>query len=627
MSDPRLRLLKPEGVCDLRPTAPLGRQLVNNNLISRQDLLNALGLQRRVDAQLGDILVAEGVLRRTDLLSTLAKQHNVQMIDLRATPPRRNVASALPTAMCLRHHVVPWIWAGDTLLVATARPDLFHNLQRCMGTRGPAMMPVVADPAAILEQINRLFSAELAHKAITRVASIESCRNWGAGSNARALWLWSAGFALTACLLLAPTWTVTLACLWAVLTLVLTTAMKGAALIMQLIGGLHDHLTAPPPVPPPFRLPRVSVMVPLLHEKEIANALIKRMERLTYPKSLLEVVLVLEARDTVTRETIARTELPPWMSVIEVPDAQCLTTKPRALNYALDFCKGSIIGVWDAEDAPEPDQIEKVVLRFQQAPPDVACLQGILDYYNPRTNWMSRCFTIEYATWWRLVLPGIARLGLVIPLGGTTLFFRRDILEDLGGWDAHNVTEDADLGVRLARHGYRTELLPTVTHEEANCRPWRWVRQRSRWLKGFMITYFVHMRHPRQLLRELGWKRVMGLQVIFLATFTQFAAAPFLWSFWLIPLGLPHPVHLTLGPQVVWAMTVVFVISELLNLTLGLAAVSGRPHRHLLMWVPTMPFYFPLGALAAYKALHEMIAQPFFWDKTQHGYAEATEDV
>ena len=222
---------------------------------------------------------------------------------------------------------------------------------------------------------------------------------------------------------------------------------------------------------------------------------------------------------------------------------------------------------------------------------------------------MSRCFTIEYATWWRLILPGIARLGLVIPLGGTTLFFRRDILEKLGGWDAHNVTEDADLGVRLARHGYRTELLPTVTHEEANCRPWRWVRQRSRWLKGFMITYFVHMRHPRQLLRELGWKRVMGLQVIFLATFSQFAAAPFLWS------------------GAVWVMTVLFICAEALSLILGLAAVSGRAHRHLLPWVPTMPFYFPLGALAAYKALHEMIAQPFFWDKTQHGYAEATEDV
>mgnify|MGYP003643994475 FL=1 len=625
MSDPRLRFVHPEGVPEQGLPAPLGRQLVETGLITQTELLNALGLQRRVDAQLGEILMAEGVVQPDDLLAALARQHNAQLVDLNATPPRRKIASALPSSLCLQHHVVPWIWVGNTLLVATARPDLFDHLRRCMGAFGPAMLPVIASPGAIRTQINRLYSTQLAHKAITRVASVESCRNWGKRGNA--LWLWSAGFALTTCLILSPAWTVTVACLWAVLTLMMTTLMKAAAFGAQIIGGLYDHLSTAPPVPPPFRLPRVSVMVPLLHEKEIANALIKRMERLTYPKSLLEVVLVLEASDTVTRDTIARTDLPPWISVIEVPDAQCLTTKPRALNYALDFCKGSIIGVWDAEDAPEPDQIEKVVLRFQNAPANVACLQGVLDYYNPRTNWMSRCFTIEYATWWRLILPGIARLGLVIPLGGTTLFFRRDILEKLGGWDAHNVTEDADLGVRLARHGYRTELLPTVTHEEANCRPWRWVRQRSRWLKGFMITYFVHMRHPRQLLRELGWKRVMGLQVIFLATFSQFAAAPFLWSFWLIPLGVPHPVQMTLGSGAVWVMTVLFICAEALSLILGLAAVSGRAHRHLLPWVPTMPFYFPLGALAAYKALREMIAQPFFWDKTQHGYAEATEDV
>ena len=187
-------------------------------------------------------------------------------------------------------------------------------------------------------------------------------------------------------------------------------------------------------------------------------------------------MLVLEQHDTVTRDTIARTELPSWISVIEVPSANRLTTKPRALNYALDFCRGSIIGVWDAEDAPEPDQIEKVVTSFQDAPESVACLQGVLDYYNPKTNWISRCFTIEYATWWRMILPGVAQLGLVIPLGGTTLFFRRNILEKLCGWDAHNVTEDADLGIRLARHGYVTELIPTVTFEEANCRAWPWVK-------------------------------------------------------------------------------------------------------------------------------------------------------
>ena len=210
------------------------------------------------------------------------------------------------------------------------------------------------------------------------------------------------------------------------------------------------------------RLPCVSVIIPLFREPEIADALIKRLENLTYPKPFLDIVLVLEAADEVTRTAIERTQLPSWIKVVVVPDAKGLTTKPRAMNYAIDFCRGTIIRAWDAEDAPEPDQIEKVAARFNAAAPNVVCLQRMLDYYNTRQNWISRCFTIEYATWWRVVLPGTARLGFVIPLGGTTLFFRQNALEKLGRWDAHNVTEDADIGMRLARHGYVTELIPSL---------------------------------------------------------------------------------------------------------------------------------------------------------------------
>ena len=198
---------------------------------------------------------------------------------------------------------------------------------------------------------------------------------------------------------------------------------------------------------PKQRLPKVSILVPLFRETEIAHALIARLTRLTYPKCLLDVILVMEEEDETTRKTLAAIDLPPWIRPVIVPDGSP-RTKPRAMNYALDFCQGDIIGIFDAEDAPDPDQITIVARRFQTAPPDVVCLQGVLDYYNPRQNWLARCFTIEYATWFRLMLPGLARLGFAIPLGGTTLYFRRDVLEELGGWDAHNVTEDADLGFR-----------------------------------------------------------------------------------------------------------------------------------------------------------------------------------
>jgi len=302
-----------------------------------------------------------------------------------------------------------------------------------------------------------------------------------------------------------------------------------------------------------------------------------------------------------------------------------LQTKPRALNHALNVARGEIVGVYDAEDAPEPDQIHRVVRHFANNGPELACVQGRLDFYNPRRNWMSRCFTVEYATWFRLVLPGLVRLGLVVPLGGTTLFFRRTTLESLGGWDAHNVTEDADLGLRLARAGYRTDLLDTVTEEEATCRPWPWVRQRSRWIKGYAITWAVHMRSPGRLWRELGAARFLAVQVMFLGSVTQFLLAPVLWSFWLLAFGLPHPLDGVLVPWAVVALTVVFLGSEAVNVAVGMAAVSTRRHRGLRRWVPSLHFYYPLATLAACKALWELVACPFYWDKTPHGVADTAD--
>ncbi|WP_272004760.1 glycosyltransferase family 2 protein [Roseovarius sp. ZX-A-9] len=308
------------------------------------------------------------------------------------------------------------------------------------------------------------------------------------------------------------------------------------------------------------------------------------------------------------------------MRAVIVPEGQP-RTKPRAMNYALDFCEGDIIGIFDAEDSPDPDQITQVARRFQAAPPEVVCLQGSLDYYNPRQNWLARCFTIEFAAWFRVMLPGLARLGLAIPLSGTTLYFRRPALEELGGWDAHNVTEDADLGFRLARHGYRTEMIGTVTGEEANCRIWPWIKQRSRWLKGYMTTYLVHMRRPMQFYRQLGALKFWGFQAHFITALSQFFLAPFLWSFWLILLGLPHPLDPLISRDVLIMLGRLFLAVELLNIAIYVVAVSGRYHRHLIPWAPTMHFCTPLGTVAAYKALYELIFAPFFWDKTSHGHS------
>ncbi len=593
----------------------LGRILMDMGVLSRDALDTALDQQRRVDAPLGDILVAEGTVSRADVQMALSRQHGLALADLTGNPPEDSLASLLSPDLCLRYAAVPWMYIGAILLIATANPDQFDALKAERDDDGLVVLPVLADESEIHAAIHRLHGDTLAQRAETRVTEEYSCRSFGKGVFIRAALAVSTICGLGAALAFAPTMLFLVLGLAAIITLSLTTGLKLAASIATLIAEWRAPF-GPPPEVAPLRWPRVSILVPLLHEQNIASVLIRRLEQLSYPRALLDVVLVLEAEDNVTKETLKRTTLPPWMRVIEVPRGSGLTTKPRALNYALDFCRSDIIGIWDAEDAPETDQIEVVARHFHTAPPDVVCLQGKLDYYNARDNWVSRCFTVEYAAWWRLVMPGLVRLGLVIPLGGTTLFFRRSALEKLGGWDAHNVTEDADLGLRLAREGYRTELINTVTYEEANCRPWPWIRQRSRWLKGFAVTWAVHMRRPLQLWRDLGTYRFLGVQIFYIAALSQFLLAPVFWGFWLMLFGFASPLPELIGP---WTLLVVFLGCEAVTIAINLFAVRRPQHRHLMLWTPLMSLYFVMACVAMYKGLYELIARPFFWDKTQHG--------
>ncbi len=620
MSDPRLRLTAPQPAsAPASQRRPIGRHLIESGVITARDLIHALALQQKWDAPLGEILLSEGLATETEVLDAVAQQHGLHRVDLAEQPPDPGLPNLLTPQEWLRLRAVPWMQLGPTLIVATARPDRIAEIAPLL-PRFETVLAVVARESDVADAIAARGADRLADRAERRVAPQYSSRTWQSFGRRFGLWLGLVLAAAALAVAATPGFVVQLLCLVALATLIPVAALKLAAFALQISGRLHDRDTAPEPAAAPDGpMPRISVLVPLFHETEIAGALIARLRRLRYPRALLDVILVLEEKDTVTRTALAEVELPHWIRAVEVPDTGPLTTKPRALNYALDFCRGDIIGVWDAEDAPAPDQLHCVAARFAQAAPDVACLQGVLDYYNPRSNWLSRCFTIEYAGWWRVLLPGVARLGLVLPLGGTTLFFRRTILESLGGWDAHNVTEDADLGFRLAREGYRTELIPTVTYEEANCRLLPWIRQRSRWLKGFMVTWLVHMRRPRLLVRQLGWWRVIGFHILMAGTVVQFVLAPALWSLWLLSLGVPHPLSDAAGSGILAVIGALCLIAELGNLAIAAAGVSGRAHRFLLPFVPTMPVYFALGAAAAFKAMWELLMRPYFWDKTRHG--------
>ena len=555
--------------------------------------------------------IAEDAAYGVSYAAVLAFRTGLPLVDLRDEAVDSRLIHRIGARHCLAEGLLPLRNVGEAVVVAISDPQtLLRNAKLLIGHFG-RILPVIAPAEAIELTLDKHLGAQLARFSETSVPAEESCRGWGGEQRQqRAILL----VGLIGALLIVAAETVAFAILiWTLLCSVAAIALRFAAVTASL---RHPQ---PPPAPGAnAHLPSVSVIVALYRESRITARLIGRLCQIDYPRDRLEVILAVEDDDEMTKSAIIDAHLPSWIRMINVPPG-FPRTKPRALNYALMHSRGTIIGVYDAEDAPEPDQIRRIVARFMETDQTLGCIQGILDYYNPYSNWMARCFTIEYATWFRLILPGIARLRLPVPLGGTTQFFRREVLEAVGAWDAHNVTEDADLGIRLIRHGYRTELIEAATHEEANCRPIPWVKQRSRWIKGHMMTWLIHMRQPRKLLQDLGIKGFLGFQILFLGAFSQVVFAPVLWSFWLLTLGMPHPLLPALSPTATAAMIILFIMAELFNMTIGILAIRRTRHRLSPLWVPTMYFYHLLATLAAWKALLELATRPFWWDKTSHG--------
>ncbi|MCA1775143.1 MAG: glycosyltransferase [Loktanella sp.] len=560
---------------------------------------------------LSHVLDVVAGVSQNQIAAAWATLYQARQVDPLTHPPDPRLIAVTSPAEAISGGYLPWRRMGGATIVLTADPAAFIGIERLAAHYGPVRMAISTRDHLVAAQ-TRAFDRSLVRQAEAKVPARDSCRTWKRSTAALVcavgLLIVTAGVAWAPFVLLTGLSAV------CIVTMLAQTGLKAAALIAS--RGVFKTPERPQVLPE--RLPRITMLIPLFDETAIAAHLLHHLHAIDYPVELLDICFVMEAGDLKTRRAIGNAKLPRWMRHVTVPPG-AVKTKPRALNYALNFTDGDIIGVWDAEDAPEPNQLLQVAHRFAQADAGLACLQGVLDYYNPRANWLTRCFALEYAAWFRVVLPGFARMGLIVPLGGTTLFFRRATLEALDGWDAHNVTEDADLGIRLARRGYRTELIETVTFEEANGHAWPWVKQRSRWLKGYAMTYGVHMRGPARLWRDIGAWRFLGLQVLILGTLIQFALAPVIWSFWLVPLGLPHPVADSLPTWALLTGAMLFAATGLLNLWVAALGVSRAGKGWLLPWALTLPLYFPLGLIAMWKGLCELCWKPFFWDKTEHG--------
>ncbi len=375
-----------------------------------------------------------------------------------------------------------------------------------------------------------------------------------------------------------------------------------------------------------FHWPAYTIMVPLYREAAALPGLIDHLAGLDYPTDKLQILLLVEEDDEETRAVLERRAPGPPFEVTVVPASQP-RTKPKACDWGLRHARGELLVIYDAEDRPERDQLKKAALCFSQASEDVVCLQARLDFYNPQRNLITRLFTAEYASWFGLCLPGLHMLDAPIPLGGTSNHFKLCVLRRLRGWDPFNVTEDCDLGVRLYLQGYRTLPLDSTTWEEAAFRLWPWVRQRSRWFKGYLQTYLVHMRQQGALFRRGGIHSLFHFQMIFGANCFCLLMNPFYWVLtagWLAtrsefvssfyPLWVLIPALLSF-----LAGNAAFVLSTMI-------ACVERKHYWLVPLCLLTPFYWVLMSLGAWKGALQLVTQPFYWEKTPHEGAAFLED-
>ncbi|MFI5932264.1 glycosyltransferase [Actinoplanes sp. NPDC051494] len=370
---------------------------------------------------------------------------------------------------------------------------------------------------------------------------------------------------------------------------------------------------------PDADLPVYTVLVPAYREPSVIAALMDNLSALEYPRDKLEVILLLEPDDTETIDTARAALTGGHIRILVVPESQP-KTKPKACNVGLEQATGEFVTIYDAEDIPEPLQLRRAVVALRRLGPGYVCLQAELAYFNTDQNRITRWFALEYATWFRSLLPGLVALRMPIPLGGTSNHFRTRELRELGAWDPYNVTEDADLGMRLSRAGHRVGVLDSVTLEEANSDFINWIKQRSRWYKGYLMTWLVHLRSPRATVRQLGWRGLLCLNLFVGGTPLAALLNAVLWAttvLWF--LDRPAVMEEIFMPPFYYVGVFCLVIGNATVIYLNVLSVRTMDRPDLLGTALLSPLYWVMMSLAGAKAAWQLVFKPSYWEKTTHG--------
>jgi glycosyltransferase XagB len=595
----------------------LGDLLVGRRVITLPQLDEAVALAEQWNVRLGDALLSRNWIDPRRYYETYAQNFDLPFVDLIREPPERPLLQAADTDVYASRLTMPWRRGEGRLFIATAEPGP-ETVLFARNRWGADIEFVVVSKFDIVFAIQTAFADALSRRAVFELAELDpqmSART--VFTTPQMIVAYACLSAILAGLAFAPIGTLIALNIAISIFYLGNFVFKG---ILVSIGGgrsadIDETIAVEARALRAEDLPVFTVLVPMFREAAMLPQLAQSLRGLDYPLGKLDIKIVLEAGDLETIEAARALGLEGVFEIIIVPRSEP-QTKPKACNFALRFARGEYLVVYDAEDRPEPDQLRKVVATFGRSPPNTACLQCRLSYYNAGENWLTRMFTLDYALWFDQVLPGLERLGMPIPLGGTSNHFRTDVLRELHAWDPFNVTEDADLGIRIGHKGYRVGVVDSTTFEEASCRTGQWLRQRSRWIKGYMQTLLVHTRRPLQLMRRAGVLGFLGFIVFIGGTVLAGLLNPVFWVFYAIWLAASAA-----------NIDVIFPQSLLLLCLFNLLAGNGA-FTYLIMlapirrgWLQLIPFSFTLFAywVAAYRALWQLLRNPFFWEKTQHG--------
>ncbi len=598
----------------------VGDLLVASGATSNEQIEAALAEQRRTGSRLGDVLLHAGIISEADLIRVLAEKLQMPPLDLAGGEVHAEAVRTIPEEVARALGVAPVAADETALYIAVADalgPDDLRTLRLYTDLEIVAFLAPVSQIEEILEATYRSDYLRLAVEDL-KVRLPENCANQVLTGPQKGFLIGLLLVIVVGLVLDARATAVVLVALASVFYL--ASSFYKFRLIYKALGHPYEVDTTEEEVDAldERRLPVYSILVPLYKEAPVLPALISGLEGLNYPRTQLDVLLLCEEDDEESILAIEEMNLPPHFRLIVVPHAQP-KTKPKACNYGLMLARGDITVIFDAEDRPDPDQLKKVVVAFAKSDPAVTCVQAKLNYYNPDQNLLTRWFTTEYSMWFELLLPGLDADGAPIPLGGTSNHFITARLRELGAWDPYNVTEDADLGIRLHKAGYRTAMVDSTTLEEANSDVKNWIRQRSRWIKGYVQTYFVHMRNPLLLMRQAGLKGFVSFQLVVGGAFI-FLLNPIFWLLTTVFFFTRADFIQAMFPTFVFYLAALMLfVGNFVFLYLNVAGSIQRGQFSLAKYALLSPLYWGLMSLAAWKGVIQLVRNPFYWEKTTHG--------